>query len=34
MSTLTIGRLAQASGVNVETIRYYERRGILPPPPR
>jgi len=26
---LTIGRLAQAAGVNVETIRYYQRRGLL-----
>ena len=30
----TIGRLAAAAGVNVETIRYYERRGLLTPPPR
>lgn len=26
---LTMGRLAAAAGVNVETIRYYERRGLL-----
>ena len=25
---------AQQAGVNVQTIRYYERRGLLPPPPR
>lgn len=31
---LTIGRFAQATGVNVETIRYYQRRGLLPEPPR
>ena len=31
---LTIGELAGAAGVNVETIRYYEREGILPEPPR
>ena len=31
---MTIGRLAQAAGVNVETIRYYQRRGLLPEPPR
>jgi DNA-binding transcriptional MerR regulator len=31
---LTIGALAAAGGVNVETIRYYERRGLLPPPGR
>jgi MerR family mercuric resistance operon transcriptional regulator len=26
---LTIGRLADEAGVNVETIRYYQRRGLL-----
>lgn len=31
---LTIGKLAQAAGVGVETVRYYERRGLLPQPPR
>lgn len=31
---LTIGRLAKAAGVNVETVRYYQRRGILREPPR
>lgn len=31
---LTIGRLAQLGGVNLETIRYYEREGLLPRPPR
>lgn len=30
--TLTIGRLARAAGVGVETIRYYQRRGLLPVP--
>jgi DNA-binding transcriptional MerR regulator len=30
----TIGRLAEAAGVHVETIRYYERRGLLAPPAR
>lgn len=34
MQRLTIGKLARAAGVNVETIRYYERRGLLPEPPR
>lgn len=34
MEGLTIGRLARESQVNVETIRYYERRGLLPRPPR
>lgn len=27
-------QLADTAGVNVETLRYYERRGLLPPPPR
>ena len=31
---LTRGDLAQRGGVNIETIRYYERRGLLPKPPR
>lgn len=34
MERLTIGRLAQLGGVNLETIRYYERRGLLAKPPR
>lgn len=29
---LTIGRLADEAGVNVETIRYYQRRGLLTEP--
>ena len=32
MSGLTIGKLATAAGVNVETIRYYQRLGILSEP--
>ncbi len=31
---LTIGRLARAADVNVETIRYYQRRGLLEKPSR
>ncbi len=31
---LTIGALAERTGVKVETIRYYERIGLLPEPPR
>lgn len=31
---LTIGQLARRGGVHLETIRYYERRGLLPKPPR
>ena len=34
MKSLTIGRLAKQAGVNLETVRYYERRGLLPRPPR
>ena len=33
-SDFGIGALSQATGVNIETIRYYERIGIVPPPPR
>jgi len=29
---LTIGTFARAAGVNVETIRYYQRRGLLEEP--
>jgi len=31
---LTIAGLARAGGVGVETIRYYQRRGLLPVPAR
>lgn len=31
---MTIGKLAQQAGVNVETVRYYQRRGLIPLPPR
>jgi MerR family transcriptional regulator, mercuric resistance operon regulatory protein len=30
----TIGEISGRSGVPVETIRYYEREGIIPRPPR
>jgi len=30
----TIGGLARAAGVGVETVRYYQRRGLLPEPAR
>ena len=33
-TALTIGKLASAAGVGVETIRFYEREGLLPKPPR
>lgn len=29
-----IGPLSERSGVKVETVRYYEREGLLPEPPR
>ncbi|MEO7725966.1 MAG: MerR family DNA-binding protein [Burkholderiales bacterium] len=32
--SLTIGKVADQGGVNVQTIRYYERRGLLPKPAR
>ena len=34
MPEMTIGKLAKASDVHIETIRYYQRRGLLPEPPR
>jgi len=32
--TMTIARLAQAANVGVETVRYYERRGLVDRPSR
>lgn len=34
MGELTIGRLAKEARVNIDTLRYYEKRGLLPEPPR
>jgi MerR family mercuric resistance operon transcriptional regulator len=34
MDEMTTGQLARRAHVNVETIRYYERRGLLPEPAR
>lgn len=31
---MTIGKVAKSAGVNPATVRYYERRGLLPPPRR
>lgn len=31
---ITIGQLARAAGVHIETIRYYQRRGLLRMPPK
>ena len=30
----TISKLARTAGVSVETVRYYQRRGLMPQPPR
>jgi DNA-binding transcriptional MerR regulator len=32
--SLTVAQLARHAGVSPDTIRYYERRGLLDPPPR
>jgi len=34
MEKLSIGELAMQANVNIETIRYYERRGLISEPPR
>ncbi len=34
MKALNIGRLSERAGVNIETIRYYEKIGLLPEPSR
>lgn len=34
MHALTIGKLAKAAGVGIDTVRFYERAGLLPPAPR
>jgi MerR family copper efflux transcriptional regulator len=34
METFTIGKLAERGGVNLETVRYYEREGLMLPPAR
>jgi len=31
---LTTGQISERTGVHIETIRYYEKVGLLPPPPR
>jgi Hg(II)-responsive transcriptional regulator len=33
-ASLTIGELAQAAGVGRETVRFYERKGLIADPPR
>jgi Hg(II)-responsive transcriptional regulator len=32
--TMTVGRLAKEAGVNLETVRFYERERIMPKPER
>ena len=34
MNQLTVGKLAKACGMGIETIRFYERNGLLPAPQR
>jgi len=34
MEGLKVGEVAKQAGVNLQTIHYYERRGLLPKPPR
>ncbi len=34
MDTLSIGQVARKAGVGVETVRFYEREGLLEEPPR
>lgn len=34
IAILRTGELARQAGVNVETLRFYERKGLLPAPPR
>ncbi len=34
MEKLSIGELARQANVNIETIRYFERKGLINEPPR
>ncbi len=34
MDGLTIGNVAKLAEVHIETLRYYERKGVVPRPPR
>ncbi len=34
MQNLKTGELAKRTGVNVETLRFYERKGLVPKPPQ
>ena len=33
-ATMTIGQVAKATSLGVETVRFYERQGLIPDPPR
>ena len=34
METLTIGKVANRAGIGIETVRFYEREGLIAEPPR
>lgn len=34
MTKTTIGKVARAAGIGVETVRFYERQGLIAEPPR
>ncbi len=34
MNDMTIGKIARKAGVGVETIRFYERKGLIEQPPK
>ena len=34
MKFYTIGQVAKQANVNIETVRYYERKNLIPEPPR
>lgn len=34
METLTIGKVGKQAGIGIETIRFYERKKLIDPPPR
>jgi DNA-binding transcriptional MerR regulator len=34
MNSFTVGALAAKAGINLETVRYYEKIGLMPKPKR
>ena len=34
METMTIGQVAKATGLNIQTLRFYEDKGLIDEPPR